>query len=824
MNNITRTSFLFLLVSILSFGQEKQAAKKIILTGKVIEKTTSQPLEYATVTVIGVNSNKPISGAVTDTKGEFSIEIIPGNFIMKYEYISFKTITSPEKGFFENTNLGVIALSDDAKTLDEIVVRAEKTAVDIKLDKKVYTVGKDLMVRGGTVSDVLDNIPSVSVDADGTVALRGNESVRILIDGKPSNMGNINDALKLIPAETIDKVEVVTNPSARYDAEGGGGILNIILKKGKNQGINGTFVVSAGEPKNTGVSANLNFKEKSANFFTTLGYNDRSNPGNTKIDQQIFDENGTLEKFVNERRENDRFGKGINANFGMELLLNKSTSWTNSMNFRTNEGGNIENVLYYNYDPNHQYIETTKRYNDLKSESVNVEYASNFVKNFKKDGHKLTADYSVSSNNDKDNSSIAGTRIDDDAFISSERTRKNDKQLRNLFQLDYVLPIGKESRFEAGFRGNYVKTVADYQVEERNSLSDPFTNIDKFTNILEYKENVTALYSQFGSKINKFSYLVGLRFEDSKIDVNQLTTDVFKTKKYSNWFPSAFLTYEINDESSVALNYSKRISRPRDRFINPFASYTSNVNLFRGNPDINPAFTDAYDIGYLKRWDKLTLNTSLYYNHTTGSFEQVRRETGESINGIPVVETTFFNLGENNRLGFEFTLNYNFKKWWKLNGNFNFFNSKNTGEYSYTDTNNLVINQNFDREATSWSSRITSKITLPYKIEWQTNATYNAAQKTAQGSNKAVAAANLAFSKDVLKDMGTIAFNVNDVFNSRKRIQDTELPRVISHSEMQWRKRSITFSFTYRFNKKKTDRDKDTKPRQNDNGDDMIGG
>ncbi|RXR19039.1 TonB-dependent receptor [Flavobacterium amnicola] len=824
MNLITRLFCLFLLLPTLTFGQQKEAGKKITITGKVIEKTTSQPLEYATVTVIGVNTNKPISGAVTDAKGEFSIEVSPGNFIMKYEYISFKTITSPEKAFSENTNLGIISLSDDAKTLDEVVVRAEKTAVDIKLDKKVYTVGKDLMVRGGTVSDVLDNIPSVSVDAEGTVALRGNENVRILIDGKPSNMGNINDALKLIPAETIDKVEVVTNPSARYDAEGGGGILNIILKKGKNQGINGTFIVSAGEPKNTGVSANLNFKEKSANFFTTLGYNNRSNPGNTKIDQQIFDENRVLEKFVNERRNNDRFGEGITANFGIELLLDNSTSWTNSMNFRTNEGGNIENVLYYNYDANRQYQETTKRYNNLISDSKNIEYASNFVKNFKKDGHKLTADYSVSSNNDKDYSYITGTRVDDNAFITSERTRKNDKQLRNLFQMDYVLPIGKDSRLEAGFRGNYVKTVADYQVEEQKTLSAPYTNIDRFTNILEYNENVTAAYSQFGSKINKFSYLLGLRFEDSKIDVNQLTSNIFKTKKYSNWFPSAFLTYEITNQSSVAINYSKRISRPRDRFINPFASYTSNINLFRGNPDINPSLTDAYDIGYLKRWDKLTLNTSFYYNHTIGSFEQVKKETGEKINGIPVVETTFFNLGENDRLGFEFTLNYNFKKWWKLNGNFNFFNSKNNGEYSYIDTNNQTITQNFDRKATSWSSRITSKVTLPYKIEWQTNATYNAAQKTAQGTNKGIAAANLSFSKDVLKDMGTVAFNVNDVFNSRKRIQDTELPRVISHSEMQWRRRSITFSFTYRFNKKKTDREKDNKPRQNDNGDDMIGG
>ena len=824
MKFIQKAMFLAFLFSFSSFfAQQKQEGKKIVLTGKVIEKSTSQPLDYATVTLIGFNSNQAVSGGVTDAKGEFRIETRPGKFNIKVEFMSFKTVEIKEKTIQEDTNLGTIALTEDAKMIDEVVIRAERTSVDIKLDKKVYTVGKDIMVRGGTVSDILDNIPSVSVDAEGTVALRGNESVRILIDGKPSNMGNINDALRLIPAESIDKVEVVTNPSARYDAEGGGGILNIILKKGKNQGINGTFVVSAGDPKNTGISANLNFKEKSANFFTTIGYNDRSNPGNTKIDQIIFDENGDLDSYVNERRENDRFGKGLNMNFGMELMLDKSTSWTNSLNFRDNKGGNIENVLYYNYDINHNYVNTRKRYNDLNSTNSNVEYASNFIKNFTKDGHKLTADISISYNSDKDNSSIEGSIIDNGAFVSSERTHKKDTQQRNLFQLDYVLPIGEKSKFEAGFRGNYVKTVSDYQVEKREVENGPFTNIDEFTNTLEYSENVTAVYSQYGSKINKFSYLLGMRFEDSKIDINQLANDTFKTKEYNNWFPSLFLTYEISDNSSIALNYSKRISRPRDRFINPFTSYTSDVNLFRGNPDINPAFTDAYDIGYLKRWDKLTLNTSFYYNHTTGSFEQVKRETGVIIEGMPQIETTFFNLGENDRLGFEFTLNYNFKKWWKLNGNFNFFNSINSGEYSYTNVNNEIVTTNFDRKATSWSSRISSKITLPYKVDWQTSANYNAGQKTAQGSNKGVAAANVAFSKDILKDMGTISFNINDIFNSRKRIQDTELPRVISHSEMQWRRRSFTLSFTYRFNKKKTEREQ--KPRQNgNNGEDEFMG
>lgn len=825
MKNLLPLLFFTLLLSNATFSQDKQVGKKVTISGKLVDSKTSQPLEYATITVLNETTNKPVTGAITDMQGQFTFQVNPGNFIIKYEYLSFKTLLAPVKTFSNDTNLGTIGLSQDTKSLDEIVVRAERTTVDIKLDKKVYSVGKDIMVRGGTVSDVLDNVPSVSVDAEGTVSLRGNENVRILIDGKPSNMGNINDALKLIPAESIDKVEVVTNPSARYDAEGGGGILNIILKKGKNQGINGTLVGSVGDPKNSGLSANLNFKEKSANFFTTIGYNDRDNPGYAKINQTNFNKDGSLKSITNERRKNNRFGKGVNANFGMELLFDKTTSWTNALNYRTNKGGNQENVFYYNYDENKEYINTLKRHNDLNSTSENVEYTSNFVKNFKKDGHKLTADISISLNNDKDNSIIDGTKVDDNSYISAEKTRKYDKQQRNLFQVDYVLPLNEKSRFEAGFRGNYIKTMSDYQVQEKGSSpNNPYTNIDKFTNIFEYNENVTAVYTQYGSKINKFSYLLGLRFEDSKIDINQLTSAIYITKKYNNWFPSAFLTYEINDNSSIAVNYSKRIARPRDRFINPFTSYTSNVNLFQGNPDINPAFTDAYDIGYLKKWEKLTLSTSLYFNHTTGSFESVKLETGEIINNIPQVVTTFFNLGQNDRLGFEFTLNYNFKKWWKLNSNFNFFSFKNTGSYTYTSVTNEEITQNFDRSATTWFTRITSRITLPYKIEWQTNATYNGQQKTGQGVNKGIAAANVAFSKDVLKDKGTISFNISDVFNSRKRIQETQLPTINSYSEMQWRRRGITFAFTYRFNKSKNERDPKQRPNSGNGNDEEYMG
>ena len=324
---------------------------------------------------------------------------------------------------------------------------------------------------------------------------------------------------------------------------------------------------------------------------------------------------------------------------------------------------------------------------------------------------------------------------------------------------------------------------------------------------------------KLGTKFfKKLSVLAGLRFENTNLEINQLLTNDLNKRNYNNLFPSFFFTYELNDDSSISLNYSKRISRPRDRFINPFSSYTSNTNLFIGDPKLNPAFTDAFDIGFLRKWDKITFSTSAYYNHTTDAFQTVRKESGQFINGIPVIINTPFNLGEDNRIGMEFTVNYSLKKWWKLNSNVNYFYNETKGNYQFTDSNNVLVNQNFDYKSSTWSARLTSKINLPYKIDWQTNMNYNAGQKMAQGKTKGIAAMNLAFSKDVLKDKATIAFNVNDVFNSRKRIQDLRLPTVNSYSEMQWRVRAITASFTYRFNKLKTDKDPKPKTQEQQEG------
>lgn len=802
MNKKILISTVTLLLSLMTFAQRPDGPK-ITISGKVMEKGTDFPLEYATI-VFENTTTKQLSGGITDENGNFKFEVPAGRYNARVEFISFKTVNLQQKDFRADTNLGVIQMAADVAQLNAVEVIAEKSTVEIKLDKRVYNVGKDMIVKGGTISDVLDNVPSVTVDAEGNVALRGNESVKILIDGRPSGLAGINiaDALKLLPADAVEKVEVITNPSARYDAEGGGGIINIILRKGKANGINGSVLVNAGDPETYGTSINLNKKSEDYNLFSNFGYNYRNNPGNSMVDAKYTNE------YIEERRTNDRLNEGFNANFGIDLNVSKSLTWTNALTFRENRGKNPDNVFFNYFDLAYNPTKIRNRFNDQRSDEFSIEYASNFVKKFKKDGHQFTADLSFSQNRENEFATITDQILGDPSSLDSEQTSNLQKQQRNLIQADYVLPIGKNGRFEAGYRGSFLKNLTDFAVTP---------DISNFSNTLEYIENVNALYTQYGSKINKFSYFFGIRFEDSNIEVNSLSRNDFNNKKYNNLFPSATFNYEFSQSSSLSLSYSKRINRPRGRFLNPISTLSSNINIFQGNPDLDPSLTDAIDLGYLKKWNKLTFNTSAYINITNDAFQFIRKESGLFVEGVPVILSTPINLAKEYRAGFEFNLNYTPYKWWRLNGNFNAFRNETQGNYSYVDFTGNTVTQNFDNVAYTWFTRINSRITLPYKIEWQTNGTYNAPQTNAQGRSLGVASMNLAFSKDILKDKATIALNISDVFNSRKRIMETFIPNVVSsYSEMQWRERQIMLTFTYRFNKQKSERDR--QPRREDNG------
>ena len=446
----------------------------VTISGKLIDQETKQPLEFATVT-IQKPDNTTVNGAMTDMNGEYSINIAPGTYNIKYDFISFKSVVVSNRQVNADTNLGTTVMAPDATLLQEVEIRAERSTVDIKLDKKVYNVGQDMIVKGGTISDVLDNVPSVTVDVEGNVSLRGNESVTIMIDGKPSNLygSNLADVLRVLPADSVDKIEVITNPSARYDAEGGGGIINIILRKGKAQGFNGSVTANTGTPDNHGIMANLNYRGEKFNVFSNLGYNYRNSPGNSMTDSEYFDENGNTTSFINERRENKRKRKGYNATLGFEWYIDSTFSWTNSVSARNSNGDNPTDTYYYNYNADGSFNNTRYRFNSEDEEDRNFNYTTSFLKKFDGDGHELKFDANISRSTDDENSQIRdmilGSTNPDDSSI--ERTLNYEEEKRTLVQADYVLPFGENSRFEAGYRGSFTQkdTDAKAQILDENN-------------------------------------------------------------------------------------------------------------------------------------------------------------------------------------------------------------------------------------------------------------------------------------------------------------------------------------------------------------------
>lgn len=794
-------SFLF---TFLSFAT-MQAQKDVTITGKVIDKTTGQPLEYATVAFFSKAENRIVTGGITNEAGNFSIPVPSGTYDISIEFISFKKQTIPDQKLSTDKNLGTLSLEADTEALDEIEIIAEKTTVEIKLDKKIYNVGKDLTVRGGTVSDVLDNVPSVSVDVEGNVALRGNENVRILINGKPSGLVGINstDALRQLPAESIERVEVITSPSARYDAEGTAGILNIILRRSKLQGLNGAITTNVGWPKSAGISGNINYRTGDLNIFNTTSYDYREVPGNsssyTRYFNREFDDNGNLivddpDTYLDETNDYDRVRKGLSTNFGVEWYITDSASLTGAVSYRNGDNeSNTTNTLIQ-LDENQEFVSQNNRF-DPEEETDNVlQYSVNFTKNFDDGGHKLTMDFQYEDNSEDEFSAVFVQGV------NSERVSTLEDQSRILLQADYVLPIGEKSQFELGYRGNFNDQDTDYTVEFLNETTNEFELSTGLSNFLNYREYVNAAYSQFGSKVgSKFSYLLGLRLESTRITIDQPTSGDYSKKDYTGLFPTVNLSYELSENENVTLGYSRRIQRPRSWFINPFPSRSSVTSIFRGNPELAPSYSGLFDLGYYKKFGKVSLNTSAYYQHATDVFSFISFDTGETVdvNGqtFSVIERTPINLAEEDRYGFEFTLTYNPIRKWNINANFNIFRQSITG----TDPNGLSL----DNDNTSWFARLNNKYTLPGKIEWQTSLNYRGPSEDAQNKREGVFSANMAFSRDIFNENASIALNVSDLLNSRKRTMDTTTPTYTGTSEFQWRERSINLSFTYRFNQQK---------------------
>ena len=756
-----------------------------LLSGLIVDER-SNPIPYASVVIRSKSDSTFLRGTASDLNGKFELQLRPGKYDVTVSFISYQNNTSDIDLTQSDLDLGTIRLEPKTELLDEAVVKAEKSYMELKLDRRVYNVGKDPNNVGSNAQEILETVPSVQVDVDGTVSLRGSSNVRILIDGKPSGLTGIStqDALRQIPGNLIDKIEVVTNASAKYDAEGDAGILNIVLKKDQRSGLNGSFEVNAGYPHNYGSSANINYRKGKINFFTGVGVQYRQRPGTGKSFQQFFLEDTS---FSYERTRNQtRGGLSGNGRFGIDYFINNKTSLTASGLYSRGWNDNTSDLKYTDIDENGTATQVVLRTEDEHEVQQNIEANMNFRRTFKNEDQVLTADVKWFLSQDNENGDLSETGTD---YLLSQRTDNTENERNWLFQTDYVHPFTEHVRMETGLKATLRRIDNDYQVQQQNDTNDVWETLSAFDNNFIYTENVYAAYFIASGKIKKFSLQGGLRAEYSDITTELIKTNERNRLGYISFFPSAHLSYEFPHGNSIQLSYSRRIGRPRFRDLIPFSSLSDNRNFRMGNPNLNPVFTHSAEIGHLKTWDKGTLLSSVYYRHNDGIVEHISRSDSTGlITMFPV------NLSTENATGLEFSFSYNLFKWWRATLNANAFYSITNGKYE---------EQLFYAETFSATGRLTSKWTVKKKVDIQTSFMYHAPRNTPQGKNLSMYSWDVGLAMDVLKGNGTLTLSARDLLNSRRRRWEVNTPTLVSTNDFLWSSRQFVLSFSYRLNQKK---------------------
>lgn len=788
----TTLIFIFFLITLASFGQYRQ----IVLSGIIADAESSEPLPYATVSVYNRNGDLA-DGGIADENGVFKLNLPPNDYSLNFEYIGFESVTIDIKPYPNNINIGTVKLISSFDSLEGVDVVGQSAEVEIRLDKRVYNVSKNNLIRGGTVSDVLENVPSVSVDIDGNIELRGNNNVRILVDGKPSGLIGLGgiDALTRLPAESIEKVEVITSPSARYQAEGTTGIINIILAKRFLKGLNGVFNLSAGRNDTYSGSANLNYRKGKFNFFTNSGYSDRTNKGRAVQDNVYTDPLESVERYVEERQFNRR-RQGFNVNIGLDYQMTEKTSLT--MSYLTNERDGDDSTINEQSQYQIDGVLVTNRYEKEIDREDSNQFSVDFEHQFNKQGHKLTATLQTEKNDETETSDINSFFENGQPSDDSEINRTVENQERNLAQLDYVFPIDKNTQFEAGYRGTDNKRKIDFEVQIIDE-NDNATVDENLSNVLDFEQEVHALYSQYGKKFNTFSFLAGLRFENTRIFVEQLdSSSPLNNKSYNDYFPTLNLGWEISPTASITLGYNRRISRPNAWTLNPFQSRSSKTSYFQGNPKLDPSYSNGIDIGYLKQFKKVTLNSSVYYRKSTDAVSRVAIVTDETVfvNGIetPVIRRLPINLGTEEQFGVEFNTSLRLIEGMRTNASVNFFRRIEKGNYQGI---------SYDSNNTSWSGNLSNSYRLPFAVQSQFSVRYRGPNESSFGKSKGFLYTDLALSKDILNDNATINFRFSDLFNTGKYDYQTITPVAVTDGIYQRREPTYTLTFTYRFRQEK---------------------
>ena len=831
-------------------------AKKI--QGKIVDDQSGQGLEFATVSIFRKKDDSVAGGGLTEADGSFSLEARGGMLYAVIDFLGYESLTIDplplEKGV-PVAKLGEIKLSPASINLDNVEITAERSETTFSLDKKVFTVGKDLANRGGSAEDILDNVPSVTVDIEGVVSLRGSEGVQILIDGKPSGLvGNGNSGLKNIPSNLISKVEVITNPSARYEAEGTAGIINIVLKKDQGHGFNGSIDVLGGVPAEAGITANLNYRKGPLNWFVNGGYNYRTGPGGGySLQDRILQQNGEpLRQLTFLDRQINREGYNASFRFGADYFLSEKEQITAAFIYSYSDRDSNSDLLYEDYsdeleplglaplweddstedflDPDEVLAQLPVATNFLSSIRTdnerefggNQEYSLNYRKEFSSREHQLniTAQHRTKDETEDNvfREVITDNLTEEDNTL--DQVALNEETESNwTLQADYVNPISKDHKWETGVRGTFRDITTDFIVQEKINDTE-FQVIPGFQNIFNYDENILAGYFIYGNKKNNLSYQLGLRGEYS--DINTLLTSPEgrseNPRNFFSLFPSGHLSYHVSETDAIQLSYSRRVRRPRFWTLNPFYTYQDRRNFFSGNPNLNPQFTDSYELSSIKNWEGLTLAAALYLRKTSQPTQRILSIDNSDFTTLRIP----INIGVRDDYGLDLSLTYSQLSWLRITASADLYQSIQTLDReeaidqvfefyrdvrSYTSDRSTFDNDfNFNVNEVSnftWNGRITARISA-FDSDLQLRLNHRGSRETTQGFARAITSMDIGWSRDFLPSKNlTLTLSVRDVFNSRARADLVFLDEFFQQGQFQWRARSTRLTASYRINQKK---------------------
>ncbi|WP_316816967.1 outer membrane beta-barrel family protein [Pedobacter nyackensis] len=778
------------------------------ITAKVVDAQSNETIPFASAIVMDRKTKAVVKGMQADLNGNLIVTGLPkGVFTFKVSFVGYQTMVRDSVSISDaqnSINLGTVKMKAARGTaLKEVAITAQKSTMQLGIDKKVFSVDQSLVSEGGSASDLLQNVPSIQTDVDGNVSLRGSTGVKVLIDGKPSLIagGDIAQILQSIPASSIESVEVITNPSAKYDAEGQSGIINIVLKRNKKLGLNGNIGLTAGNRDNYNGNASLSFQNNKINLYGNYGYRYGNRPGSgfNNILYKTPDPVTGL-TFADQTMTSTGLDKSHNAKAGIDYYLTSKDilSLSGGFNKRNQKDGDL--TMIYKYGEGRNPLDFSSRNNNGTGSGNSYDLNFDYSHKFQKQGEELTFNFGYSTgDNDRFQEfntavySRAGVPVSEQLELL--RNINNGDNSNYNIQADYTLPMGKFGKIETGYRSQIRYSDNNTQALKFNNSTSMFDQDYALSNLFDSKDQVHALYLNYQNQYKNFGYQIGLRGEDALLNTRSGGFDnagnvTFTPGKidYQRLYPSVYLTQKFKGEQQIQLNYSRRVNRPRPWDTNPFTDYSNILNWRRGNPNLLPEDVHSFELSYSKFWPKVTLISSAYMRRTNDLIQRVR--SAPDSDGITI--TTPYNLTRDISSGFEFISKVDVLKAWNFTANVNLYHSDIAAAPAYGIKGNSGFN---------WNTNVTNNFVLPYSITLQVKTEYESDQVMAQGRRNANWSTDAGAKYDFLGKQASLSFNVRDIFNTRKWSMDFE----DDYTKTEFQRRRLgpvgNLTFSYRFGK-----------------------